>query len=153
MLKTMLKAAILATALIPIAAHAFDGPDLYKGETELFEAAKQEGIVVSFDTGPTWANWAAQFKAFQKRYPGIEIVYNDIGSAATVVTLTKSKNRPQADTAYICRLSAGRRRKRCGDVVQAGQFREAARALPPGGRQMVHHSHAECRAFSSTRSW
>ena len=106
MLKTLLKAAILAAALVPSAARAFDGPDLYKGESELYEAAKQEGIVVSFDTGPTWANWASQFKAFQKRYPGIEMVYNDIGSAATVVTLTKSKNRPQADTAYYFAGSA-----------------------------------------------
>ena len=57
-------------------------------------------MVVSFDTGPTWANWAAQFAAFKKRYPDVEIVYNDLGSAATVVALEKARNRPQADTAY-----------------------------------------------------
>ena len=28
------------------------------------------------------------------------MVYNDLGSAATVVTLEKARNRPQADTAY-----------------------------------------------------
>ena len=50
--------------------------------------------------GPTWANWAAQFAAFKKRYPEVEIVYNDLGSAATVVALEKARNRPQADTAY-----------------------------------------------------
>lgn len=85
---------------------AFDGPELYEGEKALYEAAVQEGIVVSFDTGPTWANWAAQFKAFQTRYPGVEMVYNDLGSAATVVALDKSKNRPQADTAYYFAASA-----------------------------------------------
>jgi len=85
---------------------AFDGPELYQGEQALYEAALKEGLVVSFDTGPTWANWAGQFKAFQKRYPGIEMVYNDIGSAATVVTLVKSRNRPQADTAYYFAASA-----------------------------------------------
>ena len=57
-------------------------------------------MVVSFDTGPTWANWAAQFAAFKKRYPEVEIVYNDLGSAATVIALDKARNRPQADTAY-----------------------------------------------------
>ena len=63
-------------------------------------------MVVSFDTGPTWANWAAEFKAFKTRYPGVEMVYNDLGSAATVVTLDKSKNRPQADSAYYFAASA-----------------------------------------------
>ncbi len=63
-------------------------------------------MIVSFDTGPTWANWANQFKAFQKRYPGVEIVYNDLGSAATVVALDKSRRRPQADTAYYFAQSA-----------------------------------------------
>ena len=76
-----------------------DSPELYPGEKALFEAAKNEGMVVSFDTGPTWANWAAQFTAFKKRYPEVEIVYNDLGSAATVVALDKARNRPQADTA------------------------------------------------------
>ena len=80
MLKSVLRAAVFAAALMPAAAFAFEGGDLYKGESVLYEAAKKEGFVVSFDTGPTWANWAAQFKAFQKRYPGIEMVYNDIGS-------------------------------------------------------------------------
>ena len=87
-------------------AFALDGPELYPGEGALYEEALKEGLVVSFDTGPTWANWAGQFKAFQKRYPGVEMVYNDLGSAATVVTLDKSKNRPQADTAYYFAASA-----------------------------------------------
>ena len=77
-----------------------DSPELYAGEKSLYELARKEGMVVSFDTGPTWANWAAQFAAFKRRYPDVEIVYNDLGSAATVVALEKARNRPQADTAY-----------------------------------------------------
>lgn len=105
----MTRAAILATAAIvasSVAASAFEGPELYPGEADLYEAAKAEGLVVSFDTGPTWANWAAQFKSFKERYPEVEIVYNDLGSAATVVALEKSRNRPQADTAYYFAGSA-----------------------------------------------
>ena len=93
----------LAAMLFATAAAAqtvLDSPELYPGEKTLYEAAKKEGMVVSFDTGPTWANWAAEFAAFKKRYPDVEIVYNDIGSGATVVALDKSRNRPQADTAY-----------------------------------------------------
>jgi len=96
-------AAVLAFAS---AAEAFEGPELYDGEQALYEKAQEEGLVVSFDTGPTWANWAAQFKAFKERYPGVEIVYNDLGSAATVVALEKAQNRPQADTAYYFAGSA-----------------------------------------------
>lgn len=99
-------AALAALVAYASPALAFDGPELYEGEKALYEAAVKEGIVVSYDTGPTWANWAAQFKAFQTRYPGVEMVYNDIGSAATVVALDKSRNRPQADTAYYFAASA-----------------------------------------------
>ncbi len=95
----------LAIAISPTA-WAFEGAELYAGEKTLYEAARKEGLVVSFDTGPTWANWANQFKAFQKRYPGVEMVYNDLGSAATVVALDKARNRPQADTAYYFAASA-----------------------------------------------
>jgi putative spermidine/putrescine transport system substrate-binding protein len=96
-------AGLIACMLVSAAALAqtvLDSPELYPGEKTLYEAAKKEGMVVSFDTGPTWANWAAQFAAFKKRYPDVEITYNDIGSAATVVALDKARNRPQADTAY-----------------------------------------------------
>ncbi|MGH6896823.1 MAG: extracellular solute-binding protein [Geminicoccaceae bacterium] len=98
-----------AIALLPLAATAqnvLDSPELYPGEKALYEEATKEGMVVSFDTGPTWANWAAQFKAFQARYPNIQLVYNDLGSAATVVALDKARNRPQADTAYYFAGSA-----------------------------------------------
>ncbi len=101
--------ASLVLAALPLAASAqtiLDSPELYSGEKALYEAAKNEGMVVSFDTGPTWANWGAQFRAFKKRYPEVEIVYNDLGSAATVVALEKARNRPQADTAYYFAASA-----------------------------------------------
>jgi putative spermidine/putrescine transport system substrate-binding protein len=98
--------AALALAGAATAQTVNDSPELYPGEKALYEAARKEGLVVSFDTGPTWANWAAQFNAFKRRYPEVEIVYNDLGSAATVVALEKSRNRPQADTAYYFAASA-----------------------------------------------
>jgi len=102
-----LAAATAATlAAVVQAQTVLDSPELYPGERALYEAARKEGMVVSFDTGPTWANWAAQFAAFKKRYPDVEIVYNDLGSAATVVALEKARNRPQADTAYYFAASA-----------------------------------------------
>ena len=87
-------------------AFAFDGPELYAGEKALYAEAQKEGLCVSFDTGPEWANWKALFAAFKKRYPEIELTYNDIGSAATVVSLEKTRRRPQADTAYYFAASA-----------------------------------------------
>lgn len=98
--------ALLAGVTLAHAQTAADSPELYSGEKALYEAASKEGMVVSFDTGPTWANWAAQFAAFKKRYPAVEMTYNDIGSGATVIALDKSRNRPQADTAYYFAASA-----------------------------------------------
>jgi putative spermidine/putrescine transport system substrate-binding protein len=73
---------------------------LYDGELELHEAAIAEGaLLVSYDTGPTWANWAGMFDAFTKRY-GIDITFNDLGSGATVARLERERARPRADTAY-----------------------------------------------------
>lgn len=74
--------------------------ELFPGEKALYELAKAEGIVVSYDTGPGWANWVGEFKAFQERYPELILVYNDLGSGVTVARLEKEKARPQADTAY-----------------------------------------------------
>jgi putative spermidine/putrescine transport system substrate-binding protein len=109
-MKLLHYAAIAAMTLAaPLAARAqnvTNSPELYAGEKALYEAASKEGMVVSFDTGPTWANWAAQFSAFKKRYPAVEMTYNDLGSAATVVALEKARNRPQADTAYYFAASA-----------------------------------------------
>lgn len=73
--------------------------ELYSGEKELAELAKQEKGLSSYDTGPTWANWQGLFDGFTARY-GIKLVYNDLGSGATVVRLEKELNNPQADTAY-----------------------------------------------------
>jgi putative spermidine/putrescine transport system substrate-binding protein len=106
MMKLLVAAAFAALPLCANAQTVMDSPELYPGEKALYEAAAKEGLVVSFDTGPTWANWAAQFAAFKKRYPQVEMTYNDIGSAATVVALEKARNRPQADTAYYFAASA-----------------------------------------------
>ncbi len=106
-LKTLLFAAAVSMApALSLAQNVTNSPELYAGEKALYDAARKEGMVVSFDTGPTWANWAAQFRAFKNRYPEVEIVYNDLGSAATVVALDKARNRPQADTAYYFAASA-----------------------------------------------
>src|SRR6266851_4807027 len=106
-MRTTLRSLVHAAATIAVSLFAgavtaqtvLDSPELYAGEKALYEAAKKEGMVVSFDTGPTWANWAAEFAAFKKRYPEVEIVYNDIGSAATVVFIVNTKlvkNVPQS---------------------------------------------------------
>ena len=105
-MKRLFLAAALMIAPPAIAQTVTDTSELYGGERALYDAAQKEGIVVSFDTGPTWANWAAEFAAFKKRYPNVEITYNDIGSGATVVALDKARNRPQADTAYYFAASA-----------------------------------------------
>lgn len=99
-------ALVSALACCAATAHAFDGTELYAGEKALYEEAAKEGLVVSFDTGPEWANWKALFREFKKRYPEVELTYNDLGSAATVVALDKSRRRPQADTAYYFAASA-----------------------------------------------
>ena len=106
MKKTFLFVVVVALFVAPAIVFAFDGPELYPGEKELYQKASQEGMVVSFDTGPTWANWGVMFKRFKKRYPNVEMAYNDLGSGATVVALEKARNRPQADTAYYCAGSA-----------------------------------------------
>lgn len=106
-MKRILLACVVCLALTwTAAAGQLAGPELYPGEQALYEKALEEGMVVSFDTGPTWANWGNLFKAFQARYVGVELVYNDIGSAATVVALDKARRRPQADTAYYFAQSA-----------------------------------------------
>jgi putative spermidine/putrescine transport system substrate-binding protein len=93
-------AGLLAMLVSLPAFAALPGGELYPGEEALYAKAQKEGMAVSFDTGPTWANWGTMFKEFKARYSGVELVYNDLGSAATVVALDKARNRPQADTAY-----------------------------------------------------
>eukprot|EP01036_Dinobryon_divergens_P047187 gene47187-63212_t len=73
---------IQAAGALPLAtlaartAFAFDGPELYAGEKALYAEAQKEGLCVSFDTGPEWANWKSLFRDFKKRYPEIELTYN-----------------------------------------------------------------------------
>ena len=106
--RSLLQATVGLTlaATVTTGAFAFEGAELYPGEKTLYAAAEKEGLVVSFDTGPEWANWKSLFRDFKKRYPEVEITYNDLGSAATVVALDKSRRRPQADTAYYFAASA-----------------------------------------------
>lgn len=99
-------ALLSALPIFAASAAKLEGEELYSGEQAQYEKALKEGMVVSFDTGPTWANWGTMFNRFKQRYPGMEIVYNDLGSAATVVALDKAKHRPQADTAYYFGASA-----------------------------------------------
>ena len=99
-------AALPLAALVQRTSWAQEGAELYAGEKELYDLAKKEGFCVSFDTGPEWANWKALFAEFKKRYPDVELSYNDLGSAATVVALEKMRRRPQADTAYYFAASA-----------------------------------------------
>jgi putative spermidine/putrescine transport system substrate-binding protein len=108
---TLIRRRTVMAALGALGAHALpalaqEGPELYPGEKALYAEAAKEGIVVSFDTGPEWANWKVLFREFKKRYPEVEMTYNDLGSAATVVALDKSRRRPQADTAYYFAASA-----------------------------------------------
>src|SRR5579871_3876866 len=81
-------------------AHAFDGPDLYPGESALYDAAAKEGLVVSSNTGGKWANWGALAAAFTKRYPNVTLAYNDVGSGPAVVALDRARAKPMVDTLY-----------------------------------------------------
>ena len=81
-------------------ANVTTGPELYAGEKALYDEALKEGMVISNNTGPTWANWAALFRVFGQRYPNINLVYNDVGSGVAVNALDRTKNRPQVDTIY-----------------------------------------------------
>jgi putative spermidine/putrescine transport system substrate-binding protein len=87
-------------ALAQAPAAVTDTPELYEGERALYELASRQGIVISNNTGPTWANWAALFRAFGQRYPNVNIVYNDVGSGVAVNALERTRNRPQVDTIY-----------------------------------------------------
>jgi putative spermidine/putrescine transport system substrate-binding protein len=87
-------------ALAQAPATVLTSAELYSGEKALYEAAVKEGMVISNNTGPTWANWAALFRVFGQRYPNISLVYNDVGSGVAVNALDRTKARPQVDTIY-----------------------------------------------------
>jgi putative spermidine/putrescine transport system substrate-binding protein len=81
-------------------AWALDGPDLYAGESALYDAAAKDGLVISSNTGAGWANWGALAAAFAKRYPNVTLAYNDVGSGAAVIALDRTRARPAIDTLY-----------------------------------------------------
>jgi putative spermidine/putrescine transport system substrate-binding protein len=87
-------------------ARAFEGPELYPGEKPLAEAAQKEGLLIAGNIIPSLNKWDAVIEAFNQRYPGITVVYNDIGSSAVVSTLDANRDRPTLDTAYYFGLSA-----------------------------------------------
>ena len=121
------------------------GPELYAGEKALYEAARKEGMCVSFDTGPEWANWKALFREFKQRYPDIELTYNDLGSAATVVALEKMRRRPQADTAYYFAASAVDAARRTWWRLSAPWASSSCPRCSARPRPLVHGAHAEHR--------
>ena len=63
----LLPSAIPAWAQAPAPQTVADTAELYAGEKALYEAALKEGMVISNNTGPTWANWAALFRVFGQR--------------------------------------------------------------------------------------
>jgi putative spermidine/putrescine transport system substrate-binding protein len=74
--------------------------DAYPGERRLYHAAREQGLVASFDTGPNWAGWGTLFAGFERRYPGIRVGYNDTGSGPGVILLDRSRAAPQGDSFY-----------------------------------------------------
>lgn len=96
--------------------------ELYEGEQTLYEAAREEGRVVSLNTGPAWANWAALFEAFERRYPGIRLAHNDVGSGVAVTAMEAARANPQGDTCYYFASSA----------VDAAERNLVAPHSPPG---------------------
>jgi putative spermidine/putrescine transport system substrate-binding protein len=101
-MKRILGVAACAAALSLACARALalDGPDLYPGESALYDAATKDGLVVSSNTGAGWANWGALAAAFAKRYPAVTLAYNDIGSGAAVIALDRARAKPAVDTLY-----------------------------------------------------
>ena len=109
-------------------------------------------MVVSFDTGPTWANWAAQFAAFKKRYPEVEIVVqrHRLGGHRR---RARQGAQPPAGRHRVLLRGLGDRRRQQGRrrAVQAGQLRQAAAGVPRSGRQVVHHPFAHVAFVVNTK--
>lgn len=91
---------MMAVVFVFVGSAVLAQPEAERAMAKLYEAAKKEGEVVSYDTGPEWANWKEMFKVFQQKFKGVHISYNDLGSGTTVARLEKEKANPQADTAY-----------------------------------------------------
>jgi len=113
--RQLLRSASLALSLTAMgAAFAIDGAELYPGERSLYAEAAKEGLVVSFDTGPEWANWKVLFREFKKRYPEVEMTYND-------------PSPPTGGHRLLLRsLGSRRRQKGRGRALQAHQLRQTA---------------------------
>ncbi len=94
-------AALAVVLFVSAPARALDGPDLYAGESALYDTAAKEGLVVSSNTGANWANWGALAQAFAKRYANVTLAYNDIGSGAAVIALDRTRSKPTVDTIYL----------------------------------------------------
>jgi len=97
---------ILMFAAAAHGARALEGPELYPGEKTLADAARNEGLLIAGNIIPNLNKWDAVIDSFNQRYPGITIVYNDLGSSALVSTLDANRDRPTLDTAYYFGLSA-----------------------------------------------
>src|SRR3954467_13448514 len=96
---------LLSSAAIP--ARAFDGPELYTGEKALSEAARQEGLLIAGNIIPSLNKWDGVIDAFNRRYPGITVVYNDIGSSAVGGTPDAKPDRPHPQNPSFFSPSAG----------------------------------------------
>jgi putative spermidine/putrescine transport system substrate-binding protein len=112
MLSLLRRAIAIVAVALPLSlmpgerARAFDGPEAYPGEKSLADAARQEGLLIAGNIIPGLNKWDAVIEAFNQRYPGITVVYNDIGSSAVVSTLDANRDRPSLDTAYYFGVSA-----------------------------------------------
>ncbi|MBL8698087.1 MAG: ABC transporter substrate-binding protein [Alphaproteobacteria bacterium] len=86
--------------------------ELYPDERALHELARHEGLVVSLNTAGPPASWGAQVAGFRRRYPEIDVVFNELGSAGTVAALDRARARPVADTAFYYAASAAEAARR-----------------------------------------
>ncbi len=99
--KKRIVSSIVMLATISVFAWASGQKERVKVDNTVYqEAIDNGGIVASYDTGATWANWGEEFKSFEEKYPELTLQYNDLGSGATVARLEKEANNPGADTAY-----------------------------------------------------
>jgi putative spermidine/putrescine transport system substrate-binding protein len=101
--KVWLIAALASLLVAEVTAQTvLDSPELYSGEKALYEAAKKEGMVVSFDTGPT-----GQLERAVRGFRSATLKWRSSTISARCDGCRAGKaNRPQADTAYYFAGSA-----------------------------------------------
>ncbi|MGN5374424.1 ABC transporter substrate-binding protein [Sphingomonas hankookensis] len=112
--------------------------ETYPGERRLFHAAREQGIVASFDTGPNWAGWGGLFAGFERRYPGVRVGYNDTGSGPGVILLERTRAAPQGDSFYA---GAGSGIDAAARDLFEPFVPHGARGLPPSLRAADHGWH------------